>query len=201
MAHLADGFNKPAPCPYEVTFWHFVKPWEGYLAVLDGKVYLVRTKRFGNQAPFGIKDFLQVFRIHLVLRKGNDKRRLLFLLNARLFHVFAKEHAKVVFTGRNKATGAQAEEALRKEGLETSFVQADVSNEQSMQDLMKNVHDQFGRIDILLHNASIYPEVRLDDMTLEDWDHVQNINLRGTFIAVKYDFARLRGRRSRTNLR
>jgi 3-oxoacyl-[acyl-carrier protein] reductase len=40
-------------------------------------------------------------------------------------------------------------------------------------------------VDVLVHNAGIYPDVRLVDMTVEDWDRVHAVNLRGTFLAVK----------------
>src|SRR5699024_6883665 len=39
--------------------------------------------------------------------------------------------------------------------------------------------------DVLCHNAGIFPEKRLEDMTVEDWDLVNNINLKGTFLTVK----------------
>ena len=54
-----------------------------------------------------------------------------------------------------------------------------------MHDLMKKVDEKYGRIDILVQNAGIYPKSRIEDMTLEEWDRVHNTNLRGTFIAVK----------------
>ena len=86
--------------------------------------------------------------------------------------VFAKEQAKVVFTGRNEETGKQTQQQLKEQGLDTLFLASDVSDESSMRNLMKQVYDT-------------YPEVKLVDMTLEDWDKVHNINLRGTFIAIK----------------
>lgn len=99
--------------------------------------------------------------------------------------VFATEGAKVIFTGRNPETGKKAVEELSKKGFQVEFMQADVSDETSIKNLMKAVYDKYGRIDILIQNAGIYPEVRIEDMTLEDWDKVNNINLRGTFIVTK----------------
>lgn len=99
--------------------------------------------------------------------------------------VFAGEGARVVFTGRNEFDGQEALKELRMKGLHCEFVQADVSDPSSMNSLVKYMKAKYHRIDILIHNAGIYPEVRLEDMTLEDWDHVMNINLRGSFICVK----------------
>src|SRR5699024_2166933 len=41
------------------------------------------------------------------------------------------------------------------------------------------------RIDILAANTGIYPEVLIEDMTEEDWDKIQNINLKGIFFIAK----------------
>ena len=55
--------------------------------------------------------------------------------------VFAKEQAKVVFTGRNEETGKQTQQQLKEQGLDTLFLASDVSDESSMRNLMKQVYD------------------------------------------------------------
>ena len=44
--------------------------------------------------------------------------------------------------------------------------------------------DRFGRIDILCQNAGIYPYTMLPDISVEEWDEVLAVNLRGTFLAI-----------------
>jgi 3-oxoacyl-[acyl-carrier protein] reductase len=54
-----------------------------------------------------------------------------------------------------------------------------------MERMVKETFTQYGKIDILCHNAGIYPNVRLENMTLEEWQNVIDVNLTGTFLAVK----------------
>jgi 3-oxoacyl-[acyl-carrier protein] reductase len=44
---------------------------------------------------------------------------------------------------------------------------------------------RYGRIDVLCHNAGIYSQARLENMTLEQWQKVIDVNLTGTFLSVK----------------
>jgi len=64
-------------------------------------------------------------------------------------------------------------------------MKGDVSSERDMDDMVTLAVKSFGRVDVLIHNAGIYPSVRFEDMTLDDWNHVISINLTGTFIVVK----------------
>lgn len=103
--------------------------------------------------------------------------------------VFAKDGAKVVISGIEEDLGKEVSKKLNEGGkCDTFFVKADVTSEEEMKNLMKSAYDKYGKIDILLHNAGIYPETRIEDMTLEDWDKVHDTNLRSTFIATKEVF-------------
>ena len=56
--------------------------------------------------------------------------------------------------------------------------------------MVKAAVARHGGIDILCSNAGIFPSVRLEEMTEADWDIVNSVNLKGTFLAVKACFAR-----------
>jgi 3-oxoacyl-[acyl-carrier protein] reductase len=64
-------------------------------------------------------------------------------------------------------------------------MKGDVSSERDMNDMVVLAVHSFGRVDVLIHNAGIYPHVRFEEMSLSDWSHVIDINLTGTFITVK----------------
>jgi len=64
-------------------------------------------------------------------------------------------------------------------------VKGDVSSERDMNDMVVLAVQSFRRVDVLIHNAGIYPSVRFEEMSLSDWSHVIDINLTGTFITVK----------------
>ena len=99
--------------------------------------------------------------------------------------VFAEQGAKVILVGRTEAPLVQAVEHILSKGGEATYITADVSQEEDMHYMAKEVLKKYGRIDALIHNAGIYPLARIEDMTSEEWHKVLDINLSGTFYAVK----------------
>lgn len=63
--------------------------------------------------------------------------------------------------------------------------QADVSNEDQVQEMFKKMIEEFGTIDILINNAGIQQDAPFDKMTLEQWSLVINVNLTGQFLCAR----------------
>lgn len=99
--------------------------------------------------------------------------------------LFAEEGANVVLVGRDEVQLKAVKAAIEDNKGNASFVKADVSNPKDMERMVTEAISQYGRIDVLCHNAGIYPHARLENMTLEDWQTVIDVNLTGTFLAVK----------------
>ncbi len=99
--------------------------------------------------------------------------------------VFASEGARLVLVGRDETLLKEVLDDIQNRGAEAIIVKADVSKEQDMQQMVKMAISHYGRIDVLCHNAGIYPEVRLENMSLDQWNEVIGVNLTGTFLAVK----------------
>jgi 3-oxoacyl-[acyl-carrier protein] reductase len=99
--------------------------------------------------------------------------------------LFAKEGAKLVLVGRDESALNLVTENLANEGTEVLSVRADVSSSEDIERVIQETLARYGRIDVLCHNAGIYPHSRLEDMTLEQWQKVIDVNLTGTFLAVK----------------
>jgi NAD(P)-dependent dehydrogenase (short-subunit alcohol dehydrogenase family) len=72
-------------------------------------------------------------------------------------------------------------EAARRKAIS---VKCDVSSEQSVGAMAKQVQDTFGRVDIVINCAGIFPQKQFSDMTFADWRHVLSINLDGTFLVT-----------------
>ncbi len=70
-----------------------------------------------------------------------------------------------------------------------SFLETDVSDEASVQALMSSIDERYSRLDALVNCAGICTEVALKDMTVEQWDRVMNINVRGVFLMTKHAFS------------
>lgn len=98
---------------------------------------------------------------------------------------FAEEGAHVVLVSRDVELLNEITDNLRQRNLSASFARADVSNPDDMQRVVKETLAQLNTIDVLCHNAGIYPHSRLEAMSLEDWQKVIDVNLTGTFLAVK----------------
>lgn len=72
------------------------------------------------------------------------------------------------------------------------FQRTDVAVEGDVERLVAATLERFGRIDILVQNAGIYPANLIETTTAELWDRVLGVNLRGTFFAAKACVAPMR---------
>jgi 3-oxoacyl-[acyl-carrier protein] reductase len=99
--------------------------------------------------------------------------------------LFSNEGAKLVLVGRDEAQLKLVKENIENKGEKAIYIKADVSNPKDMESMVEEVLKEYGKIDILCHNAGIYPHARLENMTLEEWQKVIDVNLTGTFLAVK----------------
>ena len=99
--------------------------------------------------------------------------------------VFASEGAKVLVVARQADAGERTAKEIADSGGTASFFRADVSSSDDVEAMVMAAVDRHGGIDILCSNAGIFPSVRLEEMTEEEWDTVNSVNLKGTFLAVK----------------
>ncbi len=77
-------------------------------------------------------------------------------------------------------------ESIVNHGGQAIAVQADVADEQQVVQLFETVNQQLGRVDMLVNNAGIIElQSRLQDMTLQRFQHVMNVNVSGTFLCAR----------------
>lgn len=70
-------------------------------------------------------------------------------------------------------------------GVRAVAVQADVSNEEQVIAMFKQMFQEFGTIDILVNNAGLQQDAPVDQMTLAQWNLVMNVNLTGQFLCAR----------------
>ena len=98
----------------------------------------------------------------------------------------AKEGAKVAINyARSSAAAEEVVAAIQSAGSEAIAVQADVSQNDQVENLIKTVKDKWGQIDVLVNNAGITRDTLLLRMKPEDWDAVINLNLTGVFYCTR----------------
>lgn len=99
----------------------------------------------------------------------------------------AKQGAKIGALGNGLKDVQGVVETIRKAGGEGIELVADVSDPSAMQDAVRKLTDTYGRLDIVFANAGINGVwAPLEDLTPEDWDKTLSVNLKGTFLTVKY---------------
>jgi len=69
--------------------------------------------------------------------------------------------------------------------LGATFVKVDVSKKDEVEALVQMTLERFGRIDILCQNAGIFPYTMIADISVDEWDQVLAVNLRGSFLAIQ----------------
>ena len=98
----------------------------------------------------------------------------------------AKAGAKIAFNDRDQAKIDTAVENYAKDGIEARGYVADVTSEEQMQQLVKDVEADFGTTpDILVNNAGIIKRIPMCEMSVDEWRQVVDTDLTAPFIVSK----------------
>jgi NAD(P)-dependent dehydrogenase (short-subunit alcohol dehydrogenase family) len=105
---------------------------------------------------------------------------------------FARRGARVVVCGRREAEGEQTMQLVRAAGGDGFFVQADVSDELAVQQLIQTIVERYDRLDYAFNNAGVggIPGPMADG-TRENWDYVIGVNLTGTWLCMKSEIQQM----------
>jgi NAD(P)-dependent dehydrogenase (short-subunit alcohol dehydrogenase family) len=102
-----------------------------------------------------------------------------------LADAFAAEGASLIITARSSGLLDQLASLLRERGTEVMAFTADVTDEQDIDRLFSKAMERFPRLDILVNNAGVFDGGPLDELSLETWDRVMAVNLRGPFLCTR----------------
>ena len=98
----------------------------------------------------------------------------------------AAEGARVAISDLD--SGQAVVDTIKQQGGDAVDAPCDVSDEASSLAAVKKTADYFGRLDILVNNAALFtqiPRASFDEITVEDWDRVCNVNIRGVWLMCK----------------
>jgi glucose 1-dehydrogenase len=76
-------------------------------------------------------------------------------------------------------------ETIKSNGSDAMAIRADVSKEDQVQTMFKQMIDAWGSIDILVANAGVQRDADFTEMTLEQWQFVIDVNLTGQFLCCR----------------
>jgi len=116
-------------------------------------------------------------------------------LGAETCLAFAEAGAAVVlnYAANENAAGKVAKQ-IKRRGGKVLLVRADVSSETAVQSMIQKTAQHFGGLDILVNNAAVNSDYRVEDMNVEEWDRVIRVNLRGPFLCAKHAIPIMRKR-------
>lgn len=101
--------------------------------------------------------------------------------------LLASEGAKIAALGRGEDDIKKTVTQIQNAGGEAITLLADISQPQEMQQAIQQIANQWGRLDIVFANAGINGVwAPLEQLEPDEWDKTINVNLKGTFLTVKY---------------
>ncbi|MCI0345833.1 MAG: glucose 1-dehydrogenase [Chloroflexi bacterium] len=107
--------------------------------------------------------------------------------------MFAAEGARVVVADVTEPAAQSVVDDITSAGGQAIAVAADVSKEADARRMVDAAVEAFGRVDVLYNNAGIMPQAdhSVIDTSVEDWDRVMAVNVRGVFLGCKYAIPRM----------
>lgn len=106
--------------------------------------------------------------------------------------VLAQAGAKVAFNGRREALGREVEGRIRATGGEVVYIKSDVRDAHQVERFVAETVERYGRLDIAFNNAGIdLPPAPIADTDIAGFDDQIATNLRGVFVAMKYELPHL----------
>jgi len=93
----------------------------------------------------------------------------------------AEAGANVIAPSRTSSKVEETAKELRKIGVGTLNITLDVTNRGEIEEFKKKVIDKFGKIDILVNNAGTTIKSKAEDLSIEDWNRIIELNLTSVF--------------------
>jgi len=109
---------------------------------------------------------------------------------------FAREGARLVICARDEAELQQAQDDLETLGAEVMTVPCDITNNDSVMQMIERVNSRFGGVDVLVNNAGVIQVGPIEVMTLEDFEHAMQVHFWGPLNTILAVLPTMRARKS-----
>ncbi len=117
-------------------------------------------------------------------------------IGAAIARRFADQKARLALVDVNEEQLRQLSASLETTGCEVLPITADVTSKEQVEQLVEQVNEKFGGIDVLVNNAGIIRDNLIRNISEQDWDQVLNVNLKGAFLCCQAVFPTLKSQQS-----
>lgn len=98
--------------------------------------------------------------------------------------MLARHGAKIVLGARRTERLKTLADEIIKDGGEAVYAATDVKRRNDLTNLVKLACEQYGRLDVFINNAGISQLSRIDELQVEDWDEMIDVNLKGVLYGI-----------------
>jgi len=106
---------------------------------------------------------------------------------------FAREGGTVIIAERDADHGAEAVEAIKREGGKADAFTVDIGIPEQIKACVDYVVATYGRVDVMVNNAAMMTFTPIVDLELADWDRLMAVNMRSVFLFSKYCLPHMKG--------
>lgn len=106
-------------------------------------------------------------------------------IGAGIARVFAREGARILIATRTASRGERVARAITRAGGTASAIATDVADADQVRAMIAEARTRLGSIDIVAHNAGVFPSSRITRMKEAEWDHVIDTNLKSLFLIAR----------------
>jgi NADP-dependent 3-hydroxy acid dehydrogenase YdfG len=98
--------------------------------------------------------------------------------------LLAERGAKVVLGARGQDRLAALADRIARTGGEAAYAPTDVKRRDDLSALVKLACERYGKLDVLVNNAGVMPISPLDDLRVEDWEEMIDVNIKGVLYGI-----------------
>lgn len=99
-------------------------------------------------------------------------------------HRLAKGGARLVLAARREDRLVELRDAIKEQGGDAIYQVTDVTDRAQVESLAKAAKEAYGRIDVLVNNAGLMPLSPLDEIKVDEWDKMIDVNIRGVLYGI-----------------
>ncbi len=99
--------------------------------------------------------------------------------------LFAEQGAHVIISSRTQAEIDAVAKSIQEKGFKATAITCDVSDAKQVESLFSKIAKEIGSVDVLVNNAAAFIAKPIDEMTVEEWDHLMEANVRSLFLCSK----------------